>query len=101
MPIRHELIIEPRDIDNISIQCASCKTRVLLSRKAIQELNARDIPAKCPACPDDWTGVHGAVQEWLRGLKGLEAYDVAFHVTGTGGKTHQPVGTLPQTEGGE
>ena len=75
MAISHELILEPADLDIISIQCKTCNTRFLLSLKKRAE-----IPAKCAWCGDDWQAIRDKVPEFRDMLKWLEEFKVTFHI---------------------
>ena len=89
MAIRNELILELSDLDIISIQCASCDTRVLLSLKGAdgQEESPGSsgkkrapIPTRCPSCGDNWDEIHFAVLRFNETLKSLEQFKVTFHI---------------------
>jgi hypothetical protein len=82
MAISRELILEPADIDRVSIQCASCGTEVgvNLSGSSNASKGSPEIPAECPSCGLRWQELHHAIQAFSGTLRELKKYPVRFRV---------------------
>jgi len=81
MRVSKVLILEISDLNTISIECASCGARVLMSLKDIAPPGKRaEIPGKCPSCDDNWQEIRIGVQKLRDTLTWLGKYQVALHV---------------------
>jgi hypothetical protein len=89
MEISHELVLQPADIYQFSIQCESCHAELALSLstlslsgadRASKEAGHPDMPTRCPSCEKDWSDLYGLVRDFRAILEGLKEYRVSFRV---------------------
>ncbi len=82
MAISRELVLELSDLDTISVQCARCKARVMLSVKAIVDADEkRDVLTQCLWCGEDWGAIRRAVRGYREALARLQEFKVSFYVS--------------------
>ena len=87
MASSRELILQPADIDRISIECGSCHAEITLSLSNLALTNTDaasgkpKMAAQCPSCPDKWAEVYDAVIGFAAQLQNLiEHKGVTFRV---------------------
>jgi hypothetical protein len=87
--ISSELILEPGDLDRVSIKCGSCGVKVDLSLRAVHPIEpveapskVQEIPTTCPACNDDWEPIIAAVDNFGDALHQLGRFGTTFRISG-------------------
>ena len=89
MEVTHELILGLTDIDRLSITCKSCGAEFVVSLNLLSDASVADesstnrqIPAKCPSCPRDWSDIRKAVRNFGPSMEAMRQCEgLSFRVT--------------------
>jgi hypothetical protein len=89
MEVTHELILGLTDIDRLSIKCKSCGAEFVVSLNLLSDATVADesstnrqIPAKCPSCPRDWSDIRKAVRDFGPSMEAMRQCEgLSFRVT--------------------
>ncbi len=59
-----ELILDRTELTRLSVTCGQCGTVLIFDVSTTAQPDARDVPSRCPGCPNELTDLAGVVEAY-------------------------------------